>query len=142
MYKNHGTHDDDTYRISLTLLLPLNNTDMCKLTQHIHRVYFCCETFLLCLVKFIYIYIKTTVVYNTITILQVTCFSFGLSHHQTYSLSKNLHLHAKFMYFKICFYDIYCKGMRSQTHMQVHVLFVWLMKMNRSDDGIIENPKQ
>jgi len=40
MYKNHDTHDNGTYCISLIFLLPLNNTDMCKLTQHIHRVYF------------------------------------------------------------------------------------------------------
>jgi hypothetical protein len=42
MYKNHDTHDDGAYCISLTFFLPLNNTDMCKLTQHIHRVPFCC----------------------------------------------------------------------------------------------------
>ena len=42
MYKNHDTHDDGTYRISLTFCLPLNNTNTCKLTQHIHRVYFLC----------------------------------------------------------------------------------------------------
>jgi hypothetical protein len=42
MYKNHDTHDDGTDCISLIFLLPLNNTDMCKLTQHIHRVYFLC----------------------------------------------------------------------------------------------------
>ena len=31
--------------------------------------------------------------------------------------------------------------MRSQTHMKVQALFVWFMNMNRSDDGLIKNPK-
>jgi len=84
-------------------------------------------------------------VYKTITNLQVTCFSFSikplLDLFIIKSHSKNFHLHVEFMYFNISFYYVYCKGMRSHTHMQVQVLSVWLMKMNRSDDGLIKNPK-
>lgn len=93
----------------------------------------------------IYTYIKTTLVCNTNTNLQVTCFTFSIKPSLDLfiikSCSKNLHLRVEFMYFNICFYDVYCKGMRSKTHMQVQVLFVWLMKRNKSDDGLIENPK-
>jgi hypothetical protein len=45
------------------------------------------------------------------------------------------------MYFIIIFYYVYCKGMKSQSQMQLQILFVWFMKMNRSGDGLIENPK-
>jgi len=33
------------------------------------------------------------------------------------------------------------EGMRSQTHMQVQVSFVWVMKLNRSDNDLNKNPK-
>jgi hypothetical protein len=44
------------------------------------------------------------------------------------------------MYFKIGFYDVYCKGMRSQFHMQILNFFVWPLIMNSSGDGLLEKP--
>jgi hypothetical protein len=45
------------------------------------------------------------------------------------------------MYFNTSFYDVYCKGVRSQSHMNVLSYFVWLLILNISDDGLIEKPK-
>jgi hypothetical protein len=44
-----------------------------------------------------------------------------------------LQFYATIMHLNISFYDVYCKGERSQSHMQFS--FVWLLIMNKSDDG-------
>ena len=44
------------------------------------------------------------------------------------------------MYCNKGFYDVHCKGMRSQPHIKVQVFAPFLI-FNRSEDGLIDKPK-
>jgi hypothetical protein len=50
------------------------------------------------------------------------------------------YLHINLWYFNISFYDLSCKGMRSQSHMPVYG-FCMALDFNRSDDGLVGKPK-
>jgi hypothetical protein len=52
-----------------------------------------------------------------------------------------LYFNTTFIYFVTTFYNIHCKGMRSQSHMKIYrKFFVWLLILCRSDDGLIDKP--
>lgn len=64
-------------------------------------------------------------------------------HTENWYLHVRLRSHFLGYSYSMChnFYDMYCKGVRFQSHMQLQVFFVWLLIINRSDDGWIEQLK-